>query len=69
LNEAISRYIVGKMTADELKGWRERMGWTQEKAATELGVSLRGYQWAESKGPRRAMALHAQRIEAAKASA
>lgn len=55
------------MTAAELKAWRERMRWTQEKAAEELGVSLRGYQWAEARGPRKAMALHAGRIEAAKA--
>lgn len=32
------------MKGFELRLWRLGMGWTQEKAAEELGVTLRGYQ-------------------------
>ena len=64
-----SRYTFDTMTAADLKAWRERMGWTQERAARELGVTLRGYQWAEKNGPQRSMVLHAQRIEQIEAHA
>lgn len=36
------------MNADELRLWREIMGWTQERAAEALGMSLRQYQHMES---------------------
>ncbi len=32
------------MTADELKDWRARMGWTQGRAAEALNTSVRTYQ-------------------------
>lgn len=32
------------MKGFELSLWRIGMGWTQEQAAKELGVTLRGYQ-------------------------
>lgn len=32
------------MKGFELRLWRLGMGWTQERAAEELGVTLRGYQ-------------------------
>jgi DNA-binding transcriptional regulator YiaG len=32
------------VTADELKAWRTRMGWTQEQAAGALNTSVRTYQ-------------------------
>lgn len=32
------------MKGFELRLWRIGMGWTQEQAAEELGVTLRGYQ-------------------------
>jgi transcriptional regulator with XRE-family HTH domain len=32
------------MTAEELKAWRIAHKWTQEQAAANLGLSLRGYQ-------------------------
>jgi len=32
------------MTAEELKLWRQRMGWIQQKAADELGVTKTTYQ-------------------------
>lgn len=31
------------MTGFELRIWRKGMGWTQERAAEELGVSRRSY--------------------------
>lgn len=30
-------------THEDLKAWRDRMGWTQEKAASVLGISRRAY--------------------------
>ena len=38
------------MTGFELKLWRKGMGWTQERAAEELGVELRTYWNWEQKG-------------------
>jgi transcriptional regulator with XRE-family HTH domain len=31
-------------TKEELKAWRDRHKWTQQEAAANLGLSLRGYQ-------------------------
>jgi hypothetical protein len=56
---------VPAMTAADLQAWRKRMGWTQKRAAEELGVGFRTYQTAEAKGPRQTLALHAKRIEEA----
>lgn len=39
------------MNGFELKLWRIGMGWEQERAAEELGVSRRTYQYYEKKGP------------------
>lgn len=33
-----------RMTADELKAWRERLHLTQREAAKALGISLSNYQ-------------------------
>ena len=41
----------------ELKLWRKGMEWTQERAAEELGVSLRCYQGWEQKGCARVVEL------------
>jgi transcriptional regulator with XRE-family HTH domain len=41
------------MTATELKSWRARLGWTQEKAASALGMTLSAYRWNETNGVRR----------------
>ncbi len=38
------------LTPDQLKAWRTRMGWTQKKAAEELGISKRHYQMLEAGG-------------------
>jgi transcriptional regulator with XRE-family HTH domain len=35
------------MTPDELKQWREAMGWTREQAASALGLGLRAYAYLE----------------------
>lgn len=35
------------MTHEDLKAWRTRMGWTQKRAADELGLSLVWYQQIE----------------------
>ncbi|HHD8103967.1 TPA: helix-turn-helix domain-containing protein [Salmonella enterica] len=37
------------MTAYELRVWRRSMGWTQERAAEELGVSVPTYKRMELK--------------------
>lgn len=39
------------MTGQELKEWRTRMGWIQQKAADELGITRAWYQQME-KGKR-----------------
>lgn len=40
------------MTADELKEWRYRMGWTQTEAAAALNTSVRTYQgWEQGRYP------------------
>jgi DNA-binding transcriptional regulator YiaG len=40
------------VTADELKDWRGRMGWTQERAAYWLNTSIRTYQgWEQGRHP------------------
>lgn len=36
------------MTPGELRLWRQDLGWSQERAARELGVSLRTYKYFES---------------------
>lgn len=35
------------MTPDELKQWREAMGWTLVQAAAMLGIGLRAYNYLE----------------------
>lgn len=37
-------------THEDLRAWRERMGWTQEKAANVLGISRRAYITREQPG-------------------
>ncbi|HHR6154884.1 TPA: helix-turn-helix domain-containing protein [Providencia alcalifaciens] len=36
--------VEDNMTGFELKLWRRGMNWNQERAAKELGVSVRSYQ-------------------------
>lgn len=36
--------VEDNMTGFELKLWRRCMNWNQERAAKELGVSVRSYQ-------------------------
>ena len=38
------------MSGFELRIWRRGMGWEQERAAEELGVSLRSYKRYEKSG-------------------
>lgn len=38
-----ARHYIG-CTPDQLRIWRETMGWTQEKAAAQTGVTLRTFQ-------------------------
>ena len=40
--------LAQPMTPDQLRAWRERMKFSQQKAADTLGLSLRGYQNYES---------------------
>lgn len=51
--------LIGvNMTGYELRIWRKGMEWTQERAAEELGVSLRTYaNWERSGGITRVAAL------------
>lgn len=46
----------------ELKLWRTGMEWTQERAAEELGVSLRCYQGWERRGCSRLVELATQHL-------
>lgn len=39
------------MTGFELRLWRRGMNWTQDRAAEELGISLRTYKSYEKMGP------------------
>lgn len=45
------------MTGFELRLWRRGFNWTQERAAEELGVSLRTYKTYEKKGPSKLVIL------------
>lgn len=50
------------MTGFELKIWRTGMGWEQERAAEELGVSRRTYQAYEKRKPPKAIILATQAL-------
>jgi DNA-binding XRE family transcriptional regulator len=50
------------MTGFELKLWRNGMGWEQERAAEELGVSRRTYQGYEKTSPPKAVVLATQAL-------
>lgn len=50
------------MTGYELKLWRTGMGWEQERAAEELGVSRRTYQNYETTQPPKAVILATQAL-------
>lgn len=50
------------MTGYELKLWRTGMGWEQERAAEELGVSRRTYQNYEKTSPPLTVALATQAL-------
>lgn len=41
------------MTGFELRLWRRGLDWTQERAAEELGVSLRTYKTYENTAPKK----------------
>lgn len=51
------------MTGFELRLWRRGLGWSQERAAEELGVSLRTYKVYEKKSPPRMAILATQALE------
>lgn len=51
------------MTGFELRLWRKGFGWTQERAAEELGVSLRTYKTYEKKSPPRVVELATKAVE------
>jgi DNA-binding XRE family transcriptional regulator len=51
------------MTGFELRLWRRGMNWTQERAAEELGVSLRTYKTYEKKAPPQLVILATQALE------
>lgn len=50
------------MTGFELKLWRTGMGWEQERAAEELGVSRRTYQTYEKTEPPKTIVLATQAL-------
>ncbi|AHM76591.1 MULTISPECIES: hypothetical protein [Yersinia] len=45
------------MTGYELRLWRKGMAWEQERAAEELGISRRMYQYYEKNGPTKTVTL------------
>lgn len=51
------------MTGFELRLWRRGLGWSQERAAEELGISLRTYKTYEKKAPPRMAVLATQALE------
>lgn len=51
------------MTGFELRLWRRGCGWTQERAAEELGISLRSYITYELSAPPLIISLASQAIE------
>lgn len=51
------------MTGFELRLWRRGLGWSQERAAEELGISLRTYKIYEKKAPPRMAILATQALE------
>jgi DNA-binding XRE family transcriptional regulator len=51
------------MTGFELRLWRRGLGWTQERAAEEMGISLRTYISFERQSPSRIVELAALAIE------
>ncbi|WON75548.1 helix-turn-helix transcriptional regulator [Serratia sp. UGAL515B_01] len=50
------------MTGFELRLWRRGLDWTQERAAEELGVSLRTYKSYENKAPKKTAIIAAQAL-------
>lgn len=50
------------MTGFELRLWRRGLDWTQERAAEELGVSLRTYKTYENTVPKQTAILAAQAL-------
>lgn len=50
------------MTGFELRLWRRGLDWTQERAAEELGVSLRTYKTYENTAPKQTAILAAQAL-------
>ncbi|HBQ7493269.1 TPA: helix-turn-helix domain-containing protein [Klebsiella pneumoniae] len=53
------------MTGFELKLWRTGLGWTQEQAAKEFGISMRTYIRYEHGNPPRAIELAIQALSLA----
>ncbi|BAO36970.1 TPA: helix-turn-helix domain-containing protein [Serratia marcescens] len=53
------------MTGFELKLWRTGLGWTQEQAAKEFGISMRTYIRYEHGKPPRAIELAIQALSLA----
>lgn len=52
------------MTGFELRLWRRGMGWTQERAAEELGVCLRTYKTYEKTIPPKTVILATRGLDA-----
>lgn len=50
------------MTGFELRLWRRGLDWTQERAAEELGVSLRTYKTYENTVPKQTAILAVQAL-------
>ncbi|CAK6500760.1 hypothetical protein SERMPB_00037 (plasmid) [Serratia marcescens] len=53
------------MTGFELKLWRTGLGWTQERASKEFGISMRTYIRYEHADPPRAIELAIQALSLA----
>ncbi len=53
------------MTGFELKLWRTGLGWTQDRAASEFGISMRTYIRYEQANPPRAIELAIQALSLA----
>jgi DNA-binding XRE family transcriptional regulator len=56
LNSIVDRetHLSRPLERDELRGWRSNLGWTQEEAATWLGISPHTYRsWESSHANRR----------------
>ncbi len=56
-------WLNANMTGFELRLWRRGLNWSQERAAEELGVSLRTYKTYEKKSPPQLVILASKALE------